>query len=438
MKRRTAALLFVPIATGTACADVVGLTSLPLPIEGDAGLVDVGNSDVAADDGSAGVNDGSPDIDDGGPEPNDGSADANDNSTEPDDGSANDGSADANDGSADANDGSADANDGSADANDGSADANDGSADANDGSADANDGSPPDVIDDCCNQDATGGPELDATVQGSWVQFDSGAAPTVAYNFTPTLEINVVTLAPFWLNANDNASFYLYVLTSAQDAAGDYQLQAYSSEGTAGSWTSHANEYYEGIVTYDATDEFYVGWAGDGTLWKNDTNVAVGVTSFANAGSTALGNPWGLCTSNHHGCMGDQPGGWCVYAAVSSALNVWTAMPSTGAEQVTVDTITGSTFYLDLNGRVWGNVALTNLLCDGGTVTFTQIAAKNGFAYGLSSGNVFKDLGACWTDLAAPVGTSFRSIATDNSAQPYETVTQVWASDQVGTIWIFE
>jgi len=289
----------------------------------------------------------------------------------------------------------------------------------------------------------------------AWSAFDSGGPPTVANSFTPALGTNVITLAPYWVNS----TFYLYVLTADQDYNGDYSPEGYSSTGgSAGSWHYYPG-YYQGIVAYYTDEFFVVGWAAGGSLWKNNdsgspTPLGTGVTSFANAGSATLGDPWGLFTTNLYSCGIQQPGGWCVYAEDSNILTASMRMlPPIGAEQVTVDTVSGVPYYLDINGNAWKTVGvttmpcigactqttqttqMTTIQCAGGPIYFSQIAAKNGMVYGLANGHVYRTSGLCWSDIVPPDGVLFRSIATDNSTSPSETVTQVWASDQNGTIW---
>jgi hypothetical protein len=103
------------------------------------------------------------------------------------------------------------------------------------------------------------------------------------------------------------------------------------------------------------------------------------------------------------------------------------------------DSTTEDNYELDSSGQVWknGSAISINQCTPGQTITFVQIAAKNGVAYGLDRyGTVHfygGSLGNCWSSVGGGNKNGFAvSIATDNqSGSPVS----VWASDTSGAIW---
>jgi hypothetical protein len=160
--------------------------------------------------------------------------------------------------------------------------------------------------------------------------------------------------------------------------------------------------------------------------FKNDFT-SVGVTSPSTIWST--GNSGSSCSG--------PPAGHCLYIG-SSPTGTWERLTE-GASQITVDMVSGSPYELDNSGNVWSaTTALTHNKCGGGTITFVQIAVKNGIVFGLDSlGTVFDYggvMGNCWAIVGNGSKNDFAvSIAADNS--PYMSPS-LWASDTHGAVWI--
>jgi len=147
-----------------------------------------------------------------------------------------------------------------------------------------------------------------------------------------------------------------------------------------------------------------------------------------------------LATSDRGSPCSGPPAGDCLYIG-ASASGTWTGL-STGGAQVIFDTVSGFPYELDNSGYVWASTtALTHNQCaPGKTITFVQIAAKNGVVFGLdSSGTVFYYGGVegnCWAIVGNGSKNDFAvSIATDNSAY---SAPGVWASDIHGAVWVAE
>lgn len=301
----------------------------------------------------------------------------------------------------------------------------------------------------------------------AWTKYTTGTPPTAAYqNFVLELGAaagNTITIAPSYVSGNELVS----LLTNTHNStSGGFKYEYY--DGSAWNTTTH---YYEGIWidgggsnvwtwkdSVDTAGELYMASSAGGTL----TQFGSGFASFASDIEDnwyATGNSSGsTCTPT------GAPNGYCGHECTFDGTNCTWATKTWGAEQVTVDRgssctvgVIGATYYdtyvLDEVGRVWSRDRncdayyppppdwdeLTDAQCSSGTVTFLQIAAKNGRVYGIDDKNLtspyYSDIwyytasNGCWTKLAS---INALSLATDTDNTGGH---GVWATNYVGDIY---
>ena len=269
--------------------------------------------------------------------------------------------------------------------------------------------------------------------------------PTLWVPPSPTLGSNAITIAPVYVydTSLEAVKFHLFVLVANAPSGNNRAVQTYSSLTNA--WTDVTNstggQVYVWGITTDSSNGAFWGWThfsstGGGQIWTSDgassITLQAGWPGFSSAAAVdslevLATNLTDIGLDSYLVAHGFMPG------------NNWQDSGVPGY-QVTADSIYGSIYVLESGGRVWiyeggDEVEITNAKCGGGTLSFVQIAAKNGIIYGLDSSRTvhyYTYATNCWAQVGTKTGFAY-SIATDNGD-----FAGVWASDGSGNIWTAE